>query len=306
MAVSVRYHNPGLPIALAVDETAKAYVLPHEREKLYDHVIDIDPGHMYNESQFAPGLTKLHMDSYSPFDETIYLDVDGLCIRPLDGLFGMCAAKDVCSQVNSVTTEEAETWPCQWMSLDDTKKVYGFGGRFRLPEINSSFMYWKKSEAATAYFDVARQCFLPTYKTSWGKSFPDELAFNVAAGLLGMDISVSPDADCPVVFRTKAADTSKLEPQTYVLGLYGEKSHHFLKVYEMYGRYSMKYWVSVMGRTCPYKYGQLMGRKFVSLGRSLAGKPFAVPEPITVNLPVAKTEEVRSATTSKKKSNDET
>lgn len=286
MAASVRYHNPSLPIAVVVDEKAKAYIPQHEKAALYDYIIDIDPGDIQNEGKFSPGKAKLALYKYSPFEETIYLDVDGLTVRPLAGLFEKCAGKDISSQVNTISTESDESWPCQWMSLADTKKVYGLPEIFSLPEINSSFLYWKKNQTAESFFDVAAQCFLPTYQTTWGKSFPDELAFNVAAALLNLEISFSDEKDTPIVFSTKAKDPSKLPDSAYVLGLYGEKHHSFLNVYSMYERYSNRYFVAVLGTTCPYKYGPMMDRKFVRTGRQLLGKHFDVPEPVKINLPV--------------------
>lgn len=287
MAASVRYHNPGLPIAVVADPKASSYMRAHEKEKLYDHIIEIDPEDTVSNGVFAPGKAKLSLYKYSPFDETVYLDVDGLCVRPLDGLFALCEGKDVASQVNTVSTEADETWPCQWMSLDDTKAVYGLPEKFRLPEINSSFMYWRKAETAEAYFDVAAQCFLPEYKTTWGLSFPDELAFNVAAALLELDLSIGIEKDSPITFHTKAQDVSQLPESTYVLGLYGQKQSMLHNVYRIYEKYSNKYFVSVMGTTCPYKYGQLMGNKFVLGGRPLVGKAFKLPDPVKITLPVA-------------------
>lgn len=284
MAVSLKYHNPGMPIALVVDPACKAH-LSKEELGLFHSVIDINPAHCTVSGNFAPGYAKLHMYDYSPFEETIYLDVDGLCIKPLSGLFELCSGKQVASQVNTVSTEENEVWPCQWMSLPDTRTVYGLPEKFNLPEINSSFMYFKKGPAAERYFDVAKQCHLPEYQTTWGKSFPDELAFNVAAALCDEDLKISDDKDTPVKFKMSEHDISALHTHTYAIGLYGASSNDMLKTYKNYGRYSLKYWAALMGRTCPYKYHHMMARKFVLGGRPLVGKRFTIPEPVKISVP---------------------
>lgn len=284
MAASIRHHNPGLPIALAVDAKADSFIFSHEREKLYDYIIPLSEDQYTAAGKLAPGLAKLNIYEISPFEKTIYLDVDGLTIKPLAGLFDLCEGKDVASQVNTVSTEKDETWPCQWMSLSDTRRVYSLGVSFLLPEINSSFMYWEKGDKAKSFFETAKTCFIPEYRTTWGSSFPDELAFNVAAARTETDLAAPGLSNGPVVFRMEPGqnDISQLPANIYVLGLYGSRSPQFAKTYQQYDRYSNKYFVSVLGITCPYKQGQLMATKFVLGGRPLLGKTFNVPD---VHLP---------------------
>jgi len=274
MAVSIRYHNPNLPIAVIVDENCKRNFLREELEKLFDYVLDVKKEHLFSNSEFSPGLLKLNLNNYTPFKKTMFLDADGITIKPLDGLFEMCKGNDVASQVNSISTAQDETWPCQWMNLENTRKYYELGDNFNLPEINSSFIYWEKSKKSDAFFKTALECFIPDYKTSWGKAFPDELAFNVAACKEGLDLSISEEKNVPVIFLASEG----IKEQTFVIGLYGETSNKFYGTYKLYEKHSHTYWRGLMGRTCPYKYGQMMKKKFVLGGRLLVNKHFEIPK----------------------------
>ena len=69
LARSLRRHAPGLPLAVVTDAPASAF------RGLFDHVVAADPsfGHGYAQ--------KLHLDDYSPFEQTLFLDADSLAVR---------------------------------------------------------------------------------------------------------------------------------------------------------------------------------------------------------------------------------
>lgn len=123
MAASLRYNSPNVKIAVVVDDKSKAVLINYPQ--LFDFIIDANTKDYTNdEGKFAPGKMKLAMYDYSPFEKTIYLDIDGLVIRDIEPLFERLNGHDVASQVNSITTPEESTWPCQWMSLLRKKHLY--------------------------------------------------------------------------------------------------------------------------------------------------------------------------------------
>jgi hypothetical protein len=72
LALSVRVSNPGVPVAVACPSKLRPLLLPY-----FDHVIEKDPSlHGY--------VHKLHLDRYTPFDETFYFDSDVLVFRSLN------------------------------------------------------------------------------------------------------------------------------------------------------------------------------------------------------------------------------
>jgi len=71
LALSVRLSNPGVPIAVACPNSARPLLAPH-----FDFVINDDPSIRGFEH-------KLHLDRYSPFDDTFFFDADVLVLRNL-------------------------------------------------------------------------------------------------------------------------------------------------------------------------------------------------------------------------------
>lgn len=277
MAASLRYNSPNIKIAVAVDEKSKATLANYPQ--LFDFIIDANPKDYTNdEGKFAPGKMKLSMYDYSPFDKTIYLDIDGLVIRDIEPLFERLSDFPVASQVNSISTGENTTWPCQWMSLEDTRFVYALGDDFQLPEINSSFMYFEKCKSSELFFDWAKKCYISDYKTSWGASFPDELAFNAASAKSGMPLKFSDNSQCPVNFHIKAHSVSQLSPDCYILGLYGARQAMFQRTYMLYNKMNSVYNAKVLGKSPVWRIDNLMRHKYVSGGNNLVNKKFNVPE----------------------------
>ena len=71
LALSLRVSNPGVPIAVACGPRARPLLEPY-----FDHVIDERPG-------LRGFVHKVHLDHYSPFDETMFFDSDVLVFKSL-------------------------------------------------------------------------------------------------------------------------------------------------------------------------------------------------------------------------------
>ncbi len=71
LALSVKASNPGVPVAVACPKNAR-----HLLEPYFDHVIEERPG-------LRGFVHKVHLDHYSPFDETMFFDSDVLVFKPL-------------------------------------------------------------------------------------------------------------------------------------------------------------------------------------------------------------------------------
>jgi hypothetical protein len=73
---SLRWHAPHVPRAVVTDND-------HDLADVYDVCVPLDPS-------FGKGmLQKLHLDRYSPFDETLYVDSDCLAVGPIDPLWSL-------------------------------------------------------------------------------------------------------------------------------------------------------------------------------------------------------------------------
>jgi glycosyltransferase involved in cell wall biosynthesis len=267
MAASLRYWNPDIQIALAVNGQAGQLAT----EPLYDKVIPIPDEYCTGEDgYFSPGKLKLHMDLLTPFEQTMYLDVDGLCLKPIAPLFELLNGRKVASQVVSETKTDADWWPCKWMPFESVKRVYPVKDGV-IQEINSSFIYFEKDSAE--YFEKARECYIDDYKTQWGNAFPDELAFNVAANICGIDLKIwdEPKAESPVSFKGDAKE--------YFVGLFGGMNSGGIKPMKVYEQAIRRPYLSVMGTFSPHKPHILMRQKFIMNGQVKMGSVPKEPRP---------------------------
>jgi hypothetical protein len=71
LALSLKVSNPGVPIAVACNREVGPLLTPY-----FDHVIEENPS-------LRGFVHKLHLDLYSPFEETFFFDSDVLVFRPL-------------------------------------------------------------------------------------------------------------------------------------------------------------------------------------------------------------------------------
>lgn len=71
LALSIRVSNPGVPIAVACSPKLRPLLAQY-----FDHVVDEDP-------TLRGFVHKVHLDRYSPFDETFFFDSDVLVFRSL-------------------------------------------------------------------------------------------------------------------------------------------------------------------------------------------------------------------------------
>src|SRR6476660_5868394 len=74
LALSLRVSNPDLPVAVACSSSVRPYVAPY-----FDLCVEEEPG-------LKGFVHKIHLDKYSPFDETFFFDSDVLVFRSLKGV----------------------------------------------------------------------------------------------------------------------------------------------------------------------------------------------------------------------------
>lgn len=138
LALSARVSNPGVPIAVACAPRVRPLV-----EAYFDHVVDED-------STLRGFVHKVHLDRYSPFDETFFFDSDVLLFRPLAEIiddwrgrpYGVCG---------TYIADGVSGWGL------DRKKVLKKIGKERLVYIDGAgHAYFKKVDCKPV-FDMARE-----------------------------------------------------------------------------------------------------------------------------------------------------
>ena len=88
-------------------------------------------------------MPKLLIFDLSPYDETMYLDADILCMKDINDLWTRCVATGkqlvVCG-----TSDESNRAPATW-HWDTINEVIEKLG-FNVPRINGGFQYWRKTD----------------------------------------------------------------------------------------------------------------------------------------------------------------
>jgi len=168
-----------------------------------DTIIPFNPDEFNND----PCLIKISLLKITPYANTIFLDVDMICLKNPSTLFNNISTKpfwiDCIRQTN-------ENW---WMNAESMAK-YGCQKQFN--DVNSSIMAFDKSEKTTLYFDRLHSLYLSLnkkdLKNSWGKRrlIPDEVLHSCT---LNAPIeSINPVHYC---------DNEGLDMSTEFLSMYG-------------------------------------------------------------------------------------
>lgn len=172
LAASIKA-NDNLPVCLVTDNTVLM-----EHAKLFD-LVSVPPKRAItakNATEFIKA--KLFMYDLSPFDETIFLDVDQIMIsgRKLSPVFDELKAVDI-SFSNTGKAEHSI-----WAEIAEVQSIYGEKPFWNF---HSEFVYFKKSDVAKKFFKAA----IKVYEENKIKSavrfanatMADELAFQCAA-----------------------------------------------------------------------------------------------------------------------------
>ncbi|MCW3082670.1 MAG: hypothetical protein JWP12_36 [Bacteroidetes bacterium] len=170
LAISLSIHNPGLKKALVTDSDDP------ELRKLYDVVIPAD-------NSIGIGfLQKLYICDYSPFDETMFVDVDCLCVRNIDFLWAPFAKCDV--SVIGRKVSEGEQFG---LSLPEMQRQLGLQ---YVISFNGGVYYFKKNEKAKIIFDAAKDIVKNYEKYNLVKvrgELADEPIMSLAMGLYNQE-----------------------------------------------------------------------------------------------------------------------
>lgn len=234
MAVTIRCVSPDVPIHVLTDGN-----FPSEEWHLQavDKVIQMDRKDTHLNDKLYPAKAKLSMYKYSEFDETIYLDVDGVVIKDIKPLFERCFELGLPYQVqvNGVSTLLNDNLDSSlWVKPEQAIKKYALPNDVVLPGTNSSFQYFKKSKEAKALFtqalkNLANPFHINELRYKWGHSNtqPDELYMNIALAQTG----IMPNIE-PVLYLRKRGfgvghnDLEAIQKGYYVIGCWGDATYN--------------------------------------------------------------------------------
>lgn len=276
MAMSCKYHNPNLPITLVHDTKATRGIdlsEKYDNKPLFDKV-KVIKDHDYllpyrQKMRLAPGYAKTNIYKYSDYERTIYLDVDGLCVNPLDELIEYSKTRPLTSHVWDYGKYGDKDWGIimMWAKPDVVWRHFGLKVDDVYPFMNSSLLIFDKQgeEAFIVASDLMKKNPLPLidFEQQWGKgNQPDELFFNAACAKLKFDPGLKRH---PIYFQPRKI-RKRLEIKDlkdyWFLGCWGDKDMNHHSVYKMYDILMSE--IAAKGSLNGYnKASQLMKTKFI-------------------------------------------
>jgi len=190
LAVTIKATGTDLPIAVVHDKTGLAH-LDDQQLKIFDHFIQAKPNTTIN-------VLRLTLPAYTPFSETLALDVDMLWIGgdPAN-LFELLNDRDF-TAINEgyidMDNNQGHTTGkyTHWADPNKIKEAYELQGR--LYQIRGEFILLRKGKVATALYKeakrVQRESKIETHRWADG-DITDEFALNLAANKLGLELHQS-------------------------------------------------------------------------------------------------------------------
>jgi hypothetical protein len=171
IAMSIRLSNPLLQIALVTDS------IDQDLKKYYDYVIPIQP-------EFGIGFSqKINVFNYSPFQKTMFIDVDCLVIDNIDFLWQLFNGKDV-----SVIGKKVYSGNFVGTTVESLKKQFDFD---YLLSFNGGVYYFEKTTIAQKVFNSAIDIFNNRYDDLGLWKFSgrpgDEPVMTIAMGVYRME-----------------------------------------------------------------------------------------------------------------------
>lgn len=215
MVASLRYHGYRGPIDIHVGRALMPSISTYTAENCAIHSLP-------DEYAADPGWCKVNLPLIITGD-TLYLDVDGVCLRDITPLIEALKA-DGRSYITTVMGKGR---------LGDTISYFEWATPEKVAEkhnasegtfygIQSSWAYFRKGEWLDNFHAFVRgswgQWERSDLKHQWGKGKPDELFYSIACTLMEHDPSYGES----VVHFGKGFDTlPQLREKYYVLSLYG-------------------------------------------------------------------------------------
>lgn len=186
LAVSLRFHTPSIHITLLHDGSSLSQI--SEYLDMFDNIVQLTDEQFNTNGQKDYFKFKLYLDKLTPYDKTLYLDVDMIwnptktpefLFKELDGI-GFTISNRGITQDSLLS---------QWTSLKEVRELYSID---KIYDISSEFMYF---EGKPEVFSKAREVYnenkivikIPIlnnkYQDHFGEGKPDEIYLSVAMAL---------------------------------------------------------------------------------------------------------------------------
>lgn len=188
LAMSIKAKDRNVHITLVYTESAITHI--NQRNMwVFDNKMAIS-------SDSQPFLAKLLLDQLTPYQRTIYMDVDTLWVNKdspanlFEKLKGnpFTGITEGMHDYSTGVSELSKIYPT-WADLDEIKQLYKLTNPV-IYQWRSEFIYFEECEKSNNLFMCAREAYARAHELTTLKKFanhiPDELAFNVAVNICNM------------------------------------------------------------------------------------------------------------------------
>jgi len=223
MALSIKAYSK-IPVCLLTDNNGLSS-LPDKNN--FDEIINVDLQDVLHEGKMNPFFLKTNIYKYSPFEKTLYLDVDGFCVRDFTGIIESLGDFQI-HEVRRYKKEDHARCSMVWtknagLTLRDLWQAYNLPDDAVYPEYNSSFIFFRKTEKNAAYFEKVRYNYInkrSAYKDI-GTFYPDEMAFNITSAEMCHYSSIPGYRPIYFTWEGEVNDLGYIQKNYYFCGMAG-------------------------------------------------------------------------------------
>lgn len=183
LAFSLKHFSPNIQITIFHDGVLDR--LPPEKKTYFDTIERLEKA--------DPAKIKSQIYDISPFEETLYLDVDGIALKDITPLITELKKHNYYTHVvgEHKLGESNKMSSMLWAYANDIMAHYGLHKDTVLPATNSSIVWFKKCDEVKNLYEQLKQNLsnpipLKNLRYQWGGTQPDELYLNIALAQTGI------------------------------------------------------------------------------------------------------------------------
>lgn len=188
-----------------------------------------------SEGRIDPCQTKIEVLKMSPFEKTMYLDVDAVCLNKIDPLFDALDGEPVYVHIMGQGGEKDKIHYSHWADNDVIWPHFKLSHDAVLPSTQTSIIYFEKGSKSKSFFAQLQKNYnnkldKKQYTNMWGlsKSHPDELYFAVTFAHMG---NIPKPELKPIFYPVVLENEGKILKDYYLLSIYG--AHRTIKNYAL-------------------------------------------------------------------------
>jgi hypothetical protein len=279
LAFSLKHFNPDLPITIYHDGILNT--LDESQRNYFNTIIE--------ENTLDISTFKTRLYELSPYEETLYLDVDGISLKDILPLTKLLCNKDfyVFSWGNHKLEMGNDMKNMRWAYANDLWEHFKLNPDAIVPGTQTSMIYFRKTEVAKKIFDVWKEVSanpmpLDKLREKWGGTQPDELYLNVALAQLNIPANTEQCMFFGNYFDNRTF--GQLKDDFYFLSIYGGVGNTRKRYWKWYNQLIKEYHRSYSIQA-PFQYENFFREKHVQANK----QPLRPARNIQRAIPIART-----------------